>query len=930
VICGSYGFANLGDEAILEALVEGFRSSVPSVSLTVVTADVSGTRTRLGVEAVDWADWGGIAEAVSNADLVVSGGGGIFFDYGGWDPSALCAPRAPALAFYCGFPLLAGLLEKPLAVCGVGVGPLRDPETRNATRAVFEMASSATVRDEESLAVLAACGVDTDGLEVTADPALLLEPAGRDEVDAALRSAGVIPGEPLLAVVPRAWDGPGVPAGWEAEFGRAAGDFAARAGVRLLVVPFQERDDALLVARFREAAGTDRTAILGGCAEPRVITGVLGRCGAVAGMRLHALVLASVTGTPFAAVSYDPKVRNFARRLGFAENVVDLGELDRLGAVLDRVWAGREAEGRRLAAAGQALLPLARRNVEAAVRLLEAGSAAPLSRAGWRLAAEALTGRLRAVGERDARIHEAEDRLVWKGREVDGLRDLASRLETREAELNRDLAAAKAEVDSLRMQLEGLRGELEISRSEAALLRDEDARLRAQRGQLQSELATLHASRGVKLILKVWEIKGRLLRRGVREASRRSEQPAAQVGAEPPGTANAVDPAALATAAKVAELREGWRRFAQKRSAGGAPGIVCVFSATQLVESEGQRPSHWVHELSRKGYTILFAYWRWWPDQFPVQDRLRDGVYQVPIDLVVDHADAYLDVPGPRERSLWVEFPHPSAFTLVATASALGWLVLYDVLDEWEEFHRVGQAAWYDRAFEEHLCGAADGVVAVNDYLAGRVRALGCSVVEVVPNGLKPGIERVDRARTLSRGEVTVGYFGHLTAAWFDWTLLAGAARARPSWRFYVIGYGGEPGRVELPGNVQLLGRKPQTELAAWAANWDVAIVPFQAEALAAGADPIKTYEYLAMGLPVVVTGVGAPRGAETLVRRATGLESFVAAIEVAAAEGPEAAARRRAFAATCRWEVRLGAILDLLRDGQRVGEKRALVGIPS
>ena len=129
--------------------------------------------------------------------------------------------------------------------------------------------------------------------------------------------------------------------------------------------------------------------------------------------------------------------------------------------------------------------------------------------------------------------------------------------------MNRDLAAAKAEVDSLRMQLEGLRGELEISRSEAALLRDEDARLRAQRGQLQSELATLHASRGVKLILKVWEIKGRLLRRGVREASRRSEQPAAQVGAEPPGTANAVDPAALATAAKVAELREGWRRFAQ-------------------------------------------------------------------------------------------------------------------------------------------------------------------------------------------------------------------------------------------------------------------------------------------------------------------------------------------------------------------------------
>jgi glycosyltransferase involved in cell wall biosynthesis len=230
--------------------------------------------------------------------------------------------------------------------------------------------------------------------------------------------------------------------------------------------------------------------------------------------------------------------------------------------------------------------------------------------------------------------------------------------------------------------------------------------------------------------------------------------------------------------------------------------------------------------------------------------------------------------------------------------------------------------------FERHLASAADAVFAVTPLLAERLRALGAAEAEVLPNGLLPEIAEVGAPVSAPGGEVTVGYFGHLTAAWFDWELVAGAARARPTWKFELIGYGGAP-ESELPGNVVLLGPRPHRDLAAYAARWDVGIVPFKPGRLAASADPIKTYEYLAMGLPVVVTGVLPPPGGEAFLRRADDLEGFLAALTEeaeAARSRPEAAAERRAFAATCTWAARVDALLAALaRRGQRVGEKEEL-----
>jgi glycosyltransferase involved in cell wall biosynthesis len=300
------------------------------------------------------------------------------------------------------------------------------------------------------------------------------------------------------------------------------------------------------------------------------------------------------------------------------------------------------------------------------------------------------------------------------------------------------------------------------------------------------------------------------------------------------------------------------------------------------------------------------------------------------VDDVTADPDKVFGAFDTRERIALFEFPHPSFFESLAAAHATGWVTVYDVMDDWEEFHRVGQAVWYEEAVERHFAASADAVFAVNALLMERVRGLGAGAPEVLGNGLRPAIATVDRARPLERGEVTIGYFGYLAGAWFDWEKVSAAARARPSWRFYLIGYGGQPEGVELPKNVRLLGKKPFTELAGWAANWDVATVPFKEDRLAAGADPIKTYEYLALGLPVVVTGVFPPPGAEGYVKRASSADEFVTAIAEAAALGSSQAEARRAFALENTWSGRVDALLAAIRRGdQGITLKRRLAGAP-
>lgn len=105
-----------------------------------------------------------------------------------------------------------------------------------------------------------------------------------------------------------------------------------------------------------------------------------------------------------------------------------------------------------------------------------------------------------------------------------------------------------------------------------------------------------------------------------------------------------------------------------------------------------------------------------------------------------------------------------------------------------------------------------------------------------------------------------IGYFGHLTEAWFDWDVVFSLASQLPNHKFEIIGYG-EPDwvheKVAHFENIKLVGKVHPSELHAYVSRWSVGIIPFIQSTLSDAVDPIKVYEYLYFGIPVVVTGIG-------------------------------------------------------------------------
>ncbi|MDY3561925.1 FAD-dependent oxidoreductase [Gemmata sp. JC673] len=140
-----------------------------------------------------------------------------------------------------------------------------------------------------------------------------------------------------------------------------------------------------------------------------------------------------------------------------------------------------------------------------------------------------------------------------------------------------------------------------------------------------------------------------------------------------------------------------------------------------------------------------------------------------------------------------------------------------------------------------------------------------------------------------------LGFFGVIDER-FDRALLAAAAAARPDWQFVMVGPVVKIDPADLPRrpNVHFLGQRPYTDLPAFLAGWDVALLPFARNESTRYISPTKTVEYMAAGKPIVSTpiaDVAEPYGA--MVGLASTPEEFVVACERALAETPDARGRR-------------------------------------
>ncbi len=228
---------------------------------------------------------------------------------------------------------------------------------------------------------------------------------------------------------------------------------------------------------------------------------------------------------------------------------------------------------------------------------------------------------------------------------------------------------------------------------------------------------------------------------------------------------------------------------------------------------------------------------------------------------------------------------------------------------------------------EADLCQQADLVITTSETLCQERRRFNPNT-HWVPNGAdiahfsasaSPAAELQPIPRPI------VGFVGGLSQ-WVDIGLIGALARARRDWSFVLVGpVGTDVSALRDLDNVTLLGARPYHKLPAYLAAMDVGLIPFKQDSVTYHADPIKAYEYLAAGLPVVATEMPALRRLSHVVRLANSPEAFLALIAAAIDEGRAAnAAARQAEAARHSWTSRFETIDALLRGW--VGESLACV----
>jgi GT2 family glycosyltransferase/glycosyltransferase involved in cell wall biosynthesis/SAM-dependent methyltransferase len=240
-------------------------------------------------------------------------------------------------------------------------------------------------------------------------------------------------------------------------------------------------------------------------------------------------------------------------------------------------------------------------------------------------------------------------------------------------------------------------------------------------------------------------------------------------------------------------------------------------------------------------------------------------------------------------------------------------VLVYDLMDDHAGFDNT--APWVVDA-EAELLELADLTTVTSPTLKGKVP--GRNVL--IRNGAE--VERfatAARSRTRDQGtRLQVGYVGAI-AHWFDVALVRRCAEAHPEWDFILVGAttGSDVSRLDGVDNIRLVGERPYSEVPELVAGFDVCLIPFHVIPLTAHTNPVKAYEYLAAGKPVVATAMPEVINMAPHVHVADDHDGFLAALERAASEvgDDRLAGERASWAAEQDWAHRAADVAEAVSD---------------
>ena len=247
--------------------------------------------------------------------------------------------------------------------------------------------------------------------------------------------------------------------------------------------------------------------------------------------------------------------------------------------------------------------------------------------------------------------------------------------------------------------------------------------------------------------------------------------------------------------------------------------------------------------------------------------------------------------------------------------------VVYDCVDEWSAFKGMLKKRIIQE-FEKRLLLNADLVIVTAQPLYESKKKVARNIY-LVPNAAEPAhfakasLEETEVPQEIAQlKKPIIGFVGSIQY-WIDFDLIRYIALARPHWTIVLIGPVGRLAKVEklndLP-NIHLLGKKDYERLPNYLKAFDVCINPFIMDEVGENVSPLKLYEYLATGKPIVSVNMPEAEKFGELVRIGHTKEDFLSQLEEALNESnPDLAFKRMQISHQHSWDKRFDVLNEII-----------------
>ena len=372
------------------------------------------------------------------------------------------------------------------------------------------------------------------------------------------------------------------------------------------------------------------------------------------------------------------------------------------------------------------------------------------------------------------------------------------------------------------------------------------------------------------------------------------------------------------------DIRNEWIDYNRKRKPEKLD--ILIFSIIAF-DYRIQRPQHLAIELAKKGHRIFYIENEFTPivkhstyDPIKVEKK-ADNLYIVKLSAS-RNLFIYSDKITKRDR----EIIKASYRNLILKANIINpiakidhpfWSqildeiampVVYDCMDEHSGFADTGSNL---EDLEKDLFKISDLVLVSSDYLDRKVRKNKYRKMLVLKNA--GDFEHFSKAKyrfTKEPDELKnlkrpiLGYYGAL-AEWFDNDIIESLAQKYFDASIVLLGRVSNNGLEKLADkykNIYLLGEKSYEDLPAYLQEFDVCLIPFIINNLIRATSPVKIFEYLAAGKPVVSTNIPELKYYRDQVYISEGNEEFLNNVSNALKERDKSIAERQNIARKNTW----------------------------